>query len=387
MTYRKPIVGIVGAGQLARMTVQASIPLDIGIVLLAASPDDGAAQVTPDVLVGPPDDPAALRALAARSDVITFDHELVDPDLLASLERDGVVVWPSAATMALAQDKRRQRSELGAAGFPVPLFAPVERVEDALAFGARAGWPWILKASRGGYDGRGVWVIESPDEARATCAAALAAGTVLLAEQRLPLDLELAVLVARRPAGEMVTYPPVETVQQDGMCRELRVPAAIGDDLAAEATAMARDIAERIGLVGIMAIELFVSGGEIYLNELAPRPHNSGHWTIEGALTSQFEQHLRAILDWPLGATVPTGDAVVTINLVGEGEERDPRARIPEAVAVPGARLHLYGKAARNGRKIGHVTVVDETLAGAERVARAAESLLFGRVVAGKDGV
>ena len=382
MSYRKPVVGIVGAGQLARMMAQASIPLDIRIVLLAASADDGAAQVVPDVIVGSPDDPAALRELAGRVDVVTFDHELVDLPTLAALEAAGHAVWPSSATMALAQDKRRQRAELGAVGFPVPAFANIDSFEDAIRFGDRQGWPIVLKASRGGYDGRGVWVVRSLEEAETVCAEAATRGVKLLAEELLPLDLELALLVARRPSGDMITYPPVETVQEAGICRELRVPAAIGDTMSTYATEIARDIAGRIGLVGIMAIEFFVSRSKLYVNELAPRPHNSGHWTIEGAVTSQFEQHLRAVLDWPLGRTEPAGEAVVTLNLLGAGENDDPRAHLAAGLAVPDAHIHFYGKSARQGRKIGHITVVGDDLAVTRERARQAGDALFNKVAA-----
>ncbi|HYI25975.1 MAG TPA: 5-(carboxyamino)imidazole ribonucleotide synthase [Thermomicrobiales bacterium] len=377
--HRTPSVGIVGAGQLARMMAQAAIPLDVRIVLLAASADDGAAQVVPDVIVGAPDDPEALRALADQVDVVTFDHELVDPEALARLQNDGVQVWPSAATMALAQNKRRQRAELGAAGFAVPRFADIDTLADIEVFVQEVGWPIVLKASRGGYDGRGVWVVNAAGAAAEVLQQAVAHGTELLAEEHLSLEREVAVLVARRPSGEMVTYPPVETVQQDGICRELRVPAQIGNTMASFAGQIALDIAARIDLVGIMAIEFFVSHSELYVNELAPRPHNSGHWTIEGAVTSQFEQHLRAVLDWPLGSTEPTGDAIHTLNLLGEGDERDPRRYRSSALAFPGVHVHLYGKGPRPGRKIGHLTAVGDDPVAVGHTVRAASEALFGR--------
>lgn len=367
-------VGIVGAGQLARMMAQAAIPLEIELVLLAARADDGAAKVVPQVIVGAPDDPARMRELAGRVDVLTFDHELVDPDHLAALEADGVTVWPSAATMALAQNKRRQRAELGAAGFPVPAFRAVETASDLAAFGAEHGWPAVIKASRGGYDGRGVWIARNEDEARTVFADAQAHGTVLLVEEFLPLQRELAVLVARRPSGEVAVYPAVETVQRNGVCNELRIPLREGGDHAHEAEAMARQIAEETGAVGIMAVEFFIANDTLYVNELAPRPHNSGHWTIEGAQTSQFEQHLRAVLDLPLGATGLTGPAVATVNVLGPADGSDPADRLPEVLAMPGVHVHLYGKEARPGRKLGHVTVVgddaDEVFTRATRAAR-----------------
>lgn len=365
-------VGIVGAGQLARMMAQAAIPLDIRIVLLAASASDGAARVVPDVIVGDPDDARSLLELARRCDVVTFDHELVDPHLLADLERQGHRVWPSSSTMAVAQDKRRQRAELLAAGMPVPAFANVNHLADVESFGARVGWPVVLKASRGGYDGRGVWIVGSSAAARSVIDGANANGTVLLAEQCLPLDREFAVIVARRKGGEVVTYPVTETVQREGICRELRVPCALSPNQAREAEEIAISIAEMYGLVGIMAVEFFLVGDGIVVNELAPRPHNSGHWTIEGATTSQFEQHLRAVLDLPLGATARTAPAVVTVNLLGPDTGADPRDRLAAGLATSNVHVHLYGKTPRPGRKLGHVTALGETLGAAHEAATAA---------------
>jgi 5-(carboxyamino)imidazole ribonucleotide synthase len=351
-------VGIVGAGQLARMMAQAAIPFDIRLVLLAADAQDGAAKVVPDVLVGSPDDPVKLRQLAERCDVLTFDHELVDPDMLAALESEGHVVYPSSSTMALAQNKRRQRAELAAAGLPVPEFRDVDGVDDVLGFAQEHRWPVVVKASRGGYDGRGVWVVGDETEAHQVVAEAQGAGLVLLVEEYLDLDCELAVLVARRPNGELVVWEPVETVQCGGICNELCVPVAADARLIAEAVGAARKIAQEIEAVGVLAVEFFLSKGEIYINELAPRPHNSGHWTIEGATTSQFEQHLRAVLDLPLGDTSVRAPAIATENLLGPEDGSNPVTRLPAALGVRGAHVHFYGKAVRPGRKLGHVTVL-----------------------------
>jgi 5-(carboxyamino)imidazole ribonucleotide synthase len=353
-------VGIVGAGQLARMMAQAAIPLDIRIVLLAASEDDGAAKVVRDVIVGSPDDPVKVRELADACDVLTFDHELVDPETLGALEEDGHVVWPSAATMALAQNKRRQRSELAALGLPVPAFRDVDTAEEIIAFAGEHAWPVVIKASRGGYDGRGVWVAHDEDEARKVVDEAHDAGLVLLVEEHLDLDLELAVLTARRPNGDIVVWEPIETVQRDGMCNELCVPAPADPKVLAEAVAVARKIARHVEAVGVMAIEFFVSKGELFINELAPRPHNSGHWTIEGSATSQFEQHLRAVLDLPLGDTQVLAPVVATENVLGPADGSSPEGRLASALAVRGANVHFYGKGARPGRKLGHVTVLGE---------------------------
>ena len=371
-------VGIVGAGQLARMMIGAAIPLDIHVVLLAERADDSAAQICPDVLVGSPDDPALLRELAERVEVVTFDHELVDPVLVAALEEAGVAVQPSAATMALAQNKRRQRAELAELGVPAPAFWNVDVVDDLLGFGEEQGWPVVAKASRGGYDGRGVWTLDDADAARRLWEGTRAAEVELLVETWLPLEKELAVLLARRPNGETAVYPTVETVQRGGICRELRVPAAVAPDVAAAAQHHAVTIAEAIDAVGILAVEFFVADGRLLVNELAPRPHNSGHWTIEGAITSQFEQHLRAVLDWPLGSTALTGDAVATVNVLGPADGSGPWERIGAALAVRGVHLHSYGKAARPGRKLGHVTCVADTLEGAVNTARDAGFRLMG---------
>ncbi len=351
-------VGIVGAGQLARMMAQAAIPLEIRLVLLAASETDGAAKVVPDVLVGSPDDPDKVRELAERVDVLTFDHELVDPEFLAQLESEGVSVWPSAATMALAQNKRRQRTELGELGLPIPAWAEIETADDVIAFGQQHGWPVVLKASRGGYDGRGVWMIDGPGEVAGIVAEAQNAGLTLLVEEKVPLDLELAVLTARRPNGDIAIWEPVETVQRNGMCNELVVPVKADPRIVAEAVRLARKIVEHVQPVGVLAIEFFVSNGKVLINELAPRPHNSGHWTIEGSQTSQFEQHLRAILDLPLGDTTLTSPVIATENILGPQNGADPSDSLSVAMHIRGANIHLYGKEARPGRKLGHVTVL-----------------------------
>jgi 5-(carboxyamino)imidazole ribonucleotide synthase len=340
------------------MMAQAAIPLDIRLVLLAADPEDGAAQVVPNVIVGSPDDPTKVRELAENCDVLTFDHELVDPKTLAALEAEGHVIYPSAATMALAQNKRRQRAELSAMGLPVPAFQNVGDAGEVIAFAAMHEWPVVVKASRGGYDGRGVWVVQGEDDARRVVAEAHEAGLELLVEQFLELDCELAVLVARRPNGELAVWEPVETVQRNGICNELYVPVEADTRLIAEAVGHARKIAGAIGAVGVLAIEFFISQGALFVNELAPRPHNSGHWTIEGAVTSQFEQHLRAVLDLPLGDTGVRAAAIATENLLGPADGSDPASRLPAALGVRGAHVHFYGKGPRPGRKLGHVTAL-----------------------------
>lgn len=370
-------VGIVGAGQLARMMAQAAIPLGIEITVLAASATDGAARVVPNVIVGAPDDPERIRELARRVDVVTFDHELVDPDLLEDLERDGVRVHPGPAVMRLAQNKRLQRAMMSEADLPSPAWAPVGGLADLERFATDNAWPVVLKATRGGYDGRGVWVVRDRDEAETLLSQIAAHGTEVLVEAYLPLDGELAVLVARNPSGACRVYPATETVQRDGICHELHVPARFGPSVARKAEDLAMRIAGTVGSTGILAIEFFVVGGDVLINELAPRPHNSGHWTIEGVETSQFEQHLRAVLDWPLGSTDLVAPGVMTRNLLGPDDGSDPFVRIPLALRAADAHLHWYGKEARPGRKIGHVTARAGSLDEAGRAANAVWSVLM----------
>jgi 5-(carboxyamino)imidazole ribonucleotide synthase len=318
------------------------------------------------VLPGSPRVEAELAELAAACEVITFDHEQVDLALVARLEAAGTVVRPGAATLDLAVDKARMRQALATAGLPQPDFAVLsgplaDRSADPDrvlgAFVERHGWPVMLKAARGGYDGKGVWPLADADQAAERLAAAASEGVPLLVEQLVDLDAELAVMVARRPDGRSVAWPAVETAQVDGVCREVLVPGGLDPVLAGEAAQLAGQVAEMARAVGVLAVELFVADGRLLVNEIAARPHNSGHWTIEGSVTSQFENHLRAVLDLPLGSTEMSAPHVASVNVFGAADGSDPRHRLALALAVPGAHVHLYGKEARPGRKLGHVTV------------------------------
>jgi 5-(carboxyamino)imidazole ribonucleotide synthase len=242
----------------------------------------------------------------------------------------------------------------------------------------------VLKAARGGYDGRGVWIVDGVDDLRARFSELTASGIELIAERWVPIERELAILIARRPGGQTAVYPLVETVQVEGICREVILPAPVSPGLAAEAEEIARTIAEASDVVGILAVELFLAGGRLIVNEIATRPHNSGHYSIEGCVTSQFEQHLRAILDWPLGATAPTAPAVVTVNILGGPTGGDPFAALPCALGLEGTHVHLYGKGARPGRKLGHVTVCASGVEQARRQARKAAELLSGAPIPGE---
>jgi 5-(carboxyamino)imidazole ribonucleotide synthase len=362
---------MVGAGQLARMTHQAAISLGLSLRVLAESPLDGAATVATDVELGAADDLPALLRFAKGCDVVTFDHEHVPTEHLQALEESGVAVRPGSAALVFAQDKLAQRRRLQELGVAVPAFAPVSSVADVERFGAEHGWPVVLKAVRGGYDGRGVWMLTEPPDRLP--------GPDVYVEQRVPLMHELAVQVARRPSGAMRAWPVVETVQADGMCIEVVAPAPrISPALAMEAERIGTSLAESLGVVGLLAVELFEAPGGLVVNELAMRPHNSGHWSIEGATTSQFEQHLRAVLDWPLGDTSPVVPVTVMVNLVG-GPDTDFATSLPAALeAVPEAHVHLYGKAPRPGRKLGHATVVGDDVVEVRERARLAATILRG---------
>ena len=366
-----PIPGMVGGGQLARMTHQAAIALGLSLRVLAENADDGAALVARDLDFGAPDDLEALRAFAKTCDVVTFDHEHVPTAHVRALEDDGVVVRPSAEALLHAQDKLVMRERLRGLGLPVPEFAPVRDLGGVTTFADAHGWPVVLKAVRGGYDGRGVWPLaELP---------ATLPDVDVYVEQRVPIVHELAVQVARRPSGEMRAWPVVETVQRDGICHEVVAPAPrLSPGLAGEAERIAMTIAEELGVVGLLAVELFEAPDGLLVNELAMRPHNSGHWSIEGSTTSQFEQHLRAVLDWPLGDTAPRAPVAVMVNLLG-GASTDFAQTLPRALGeVPDAAVHLYGKAPRPGRKLGHVTVLGDDVVEVRERARLAVELLRG---------
>ncbi|MFG3578346.1 5-(carboxyamino)imidazole ribonucleotide synthase [Micromonospora chersina] len=372
-----PVVGMVGGGQLARMTHQAAIALGQSLRVLALAPDDGAALVAADVQYGDHTDLAALRTFAKGCDVVTFDHEHVPNAHIRALTEEGVKLFPPAEALVHAQDKRVMRERLGELGAPNPTWRPVEAPADLVAFGAEIGWPVVLKAARGGYDGRGVWMVEDATAAAELATTLLAGGTPLIVEERVALRRELAVQVARSPFGQVAAYPVVETVQRDGICVEVLAPAPdLPEERAVAAQQLAIDLATALGVVGLLAVELFETPTGLVVNELAMRPHNSGHWTIEGARTSQFEQHLRAVLDYPMGDTTLTAPVVVMANVLGGepgGMSIDERLHHLFA-AEPGAKVHLYGKQVRPGRKIGHVTVLgddlDEVRARAARAAR-----------------
>ncbi len=372
MTGASARVGMVGAGQLARMTQRAAIDLGVGLTVLAGRHDDPAATAGATVELGAPDDPEALDRLAGAVDVVTFDHELVDGTALARMAARGVAVRPSPAALACAQDKLLARETFARLGLPGPAHAVATDAAGVAALAATHGWPLIAKARRGGYDGRGVAVVADAEG----LAALLAGGGEWIVEQRVPIAVEVAVVLARRPGGETVVYPVVETLQRDGICHELVMPARIPDATAERAVGIATALATGIDAVGICAVELFITpSDEVLVNEIALRPHNSGHATIEGTVTSQFHNHLRAVLDWPLGETAMRAPVAVTVNVLG-ADDGDVATRLPAALAIPGANVHLYGKSSRPGRKLGHVTVLGDDAGTALTAARRAAAAL-----------
>ena len=348
-------VGVVGAGQLALMMGEASSGLNVSITVLAATSGDPAIATCAHAIIGDARDELAIERLSDEVDVITFDHELVDLDHIAQLEDRGVTVRPSSSSLRFAVDKAFQRQSLFDAGLPVPRFLVVESSSDPRVsnFLELLDDPPVLKSARGGYDGRGVLFPADRVEAVTMIDELSATGEVLI-EERLDLRGEVAQLVVRGVDGSIGLYPLVTTVQSDGMCVEVRMPAEVSTQLAEDAAALGKRIATQIEVVGVLAIELFVTTDGLVINEVALRPHNSGHWTIEGAVTSQFANHLRAVSGQPLGDTSATETFAVMVNLVG-GEEP---SSLDAALRVPGAFVHDYTKSWRPGRKLGHVTAL-----------------------------
>ncbi|WP_435861248.1 5-(carboxyamino)imidazole ribonucleotide synthase [Streptomyces morookaense] len=377
MTF--PVVGMVGGGQLARMTHEAGIPLGIRFKLLSDTPQDSAAQVVGDVVIGDYRDLATLRAFAQGCDVITFDHEHVPTEHLRALEADGIPVRPGPDALVHAQDKGVMRAKLDAIGVPCPRHRIVDDPADVERFATEGdGFPVVLKTVRGGYDGKGVWIVRSPAEA----ADAFRAGVPVLAEEKVDFVRELAANVVRSPHGQAVSYPVVESVQVDGVCDTVIAPApGLSPELSAHAQQLALKIAKELGVVGHLAVELFETrDGRVLVNELAMRPHNSGHWTQDGAVTSQFANHVRAVLDLPLGDPRPRAPWTVMANVLG-GDYPDMYSAYLHCMARdPQLKIHMYGKDVKPGRKVGHVNTYGDDLADVRERASHAAGYLRGTI-------
>lgn len=374
-------VGIVGGGQLARMMQQSAIALGLDVHLLAEGPDVSAAQVVPHTTVGDYTDLETLRRFADDVQVVTFDHEHVPTAHLAALETP---TRPGPDALQYAQDKAAMRERLSRLGIACPAFRICDDVADAVAFGESQGWPIIVKTSRGGYDGKGVWKVDDPGELEEIFANKpdVSAGEPvrIVAEECIDFRRELSAIVVRSPSDQVVAYPISETVQTGGICTDTVTPApGLDEGRAEELQAMAIRIATELGVVGVLAVELMEArDGRIVVNELAMRPHNTGHWTMDGAVTSQFENHLRAVLDLPLGAPDLTADVVVMANILG-GTEPDLTGAIQHVGARDRhAHVHLYGKEVRPGRKVGHVNCTGTDLDDVRRRARHAADYMMG---------
>lgn len=408
-------MAVIGGGQLARMMQEEASALGVHLRALVEAPDGSAAQVMPDAPVGRPDDAGAVHDLLqpkrgeqpqdlAAAAVLTFEHEHQDHALLQQLAAQGVSVQPSAQALLYARDKLEMRRAMTRLELPQPAWRPVSQPAEVLEFALQHGWPVVLKTPQGGYDGHGVLLVNDAAELETGEAAkwfkALADGagvggggslggaqvSCLLVEQAVNFTRELAALVARNPSGQVEAWPVVETVQVEGMCDTVLAPApGLKPATAALAQQVAKRVASELEVTGVLAVEMFVvegdGGDQLYINELAMRPHNSGHWSQDGALTSQFEQHLRAVLDWPLGSAQLVAPTVM-VNVIGWRQETDaplpdPSSRLAQALQIaPQAKIHLYGKQARRGRKLGHVNL---SLAEGQDPAQAVE---IGRQVA-----
>jgi len=376
---------VIGGGQLARMMAQAAVSLGVPIRLLAEGPDVSAAQVVRDPIVGDYRDLGTLRTVAEGCSVVTFDHEHVPTEHLHTLTSEGHACRPGPEALVHAQDKAVMRARLDTLDVPSPRHAVVADPDEAVAFAASVGgFPVVLKTTRGGYDGKGVWVVSSADECEDAFAVAATTGVQILAEEKVDFRRELSALVARSPSGQVAAYPVVESVQRDGICWEVTAPAPDLDPaLAVRAQRVAMKVAGELGVTGILAVEMFeTTDGRVLVNELAMRPHNTGHWSMDGAVTGQFENHLRAVLDLPLGSPEARAPWTVMVNILG-GEHGALSENLyggyPHVFARdPRLKVHLYGKDVKPGRKVGHVTAYGDDLDDVRERARHAAAWFRG---------
>ena len=376
-----PRLGIIGGGQLARMTTLAAANLGIDVVVLERNGHSPAASVAALTLAGDWDSELKLEEFAGMVDVVTLENEFVSPASLAVLERMGVPVRPGSACLGLIQDKFAQKETLRKAGLGVAEFAAVETRDDLGLFATRQGWPVVLKSRRNGYDGKGNYTVRTPADVDAAWQALHRGAGSLYVEAFCPFESELATIVTRGTRGELAAYPVVETRQDNHICATVLVPASVPAEIAREASRMAQRALEAVGAVGSFGIELFLlKDGTLLINELAPRVHNSGHYTQDACVCSQFENHVRAVMGLPLGSTALRAPAAVMINLLGDSKEPAVVQGLDRALEVPDAHVHLYGKwMSGPRRKLGHVNALGSSADEAmHRATTAASFIRFG---------
>jgi 5-(carboxyamino)imidazole ribonucleotide synthase len=376
---RPTTIGILGGGQLARMTAIAAYKLGLQIAILDSEPDSPAQQIAHLKVVGSLNDAYMLEILARMSNIITLENEFVDASLLKHLESIGVCVYPTADTVGLVQDKLSQKQLLESSGICVPHFMEVSNYDDLYKAGERLGWPLVLKARRNAYDGRGNVLVKEPCEALPAWGKLDGTKNQLMVERFVRFKKELAVMVARSVNGEITTYPVVETIQRNHICHIVKAPADVSASVHEKATIIARQAIEAVNGVGIFGVEMFLLDDDnVLINELAPRPHNSGHYTIEACITSQFENHLRAILGLPLGSPSMILPAAVMVNLLGTRDGFVDICGLEKALKIPGVNIHIYGKKiTRPGRKMGHITVLAHNIEEALDKATMAASFIY----------
>jgi 5-(carboxyamino)imidazole ribonucleotide synthase len=374
-------LGIIGGGQLAKMIAQSALQFGCDIIVLERNDHSPAANLARETVIGDWDNPESLLILGSMVDVVTLENEFVDADSLAALEKFGYPLWPTAATIRTVQDKLLQKQTLAKAGLPVPGFKSTPDHAAVLDAAKEFGWPMVLKKRRNGYDGKGNFTLRSAADIEPAWKQLGGDTNALYVEAFCPFTLELAIMITRSRNGEIASYPLVETVQHNHICHVVKAPASVSPEITARAVEIARKAVETVGGVGTIGVELFLSkDGNVLINEMAPRVHNSGHYTMEGCVCSQFENHVRAVLGWPLGSTAMRAPAAVMINLLGAAKGSGTPHGISKALAIPGVHVHVYGKAVSSpGRKMGHLTTlgqsVEEALATARR---AADMIRFG---------
>jgi len=376
-------IGIVGGGQLAKMTALSGLQLGCDVMVLERKPAGPAANIASHFLVGDWDDPDDLIKLAKKSDVVTLENEFVDAGSLAELEKAGYLLFPTAGSIALVQDKLTQKQTLADARLPVPAFRPVNSKEEIIDIARDLGWPLVLKARRNAYDGKGNATLKNAQDIDAAWDKLDGNNRSLYAEAFCPFTAELAIIITTGRNGNVAVYPLVESIQRDHICHVVRAPAVVSETVCEQATDIARRAVAAVGAIGSFGVEMFLTrDNNVIINELAPRVHNSGHYTIEACECSQFENHVRAVLGWPLGSTRMVKPAAVMVNLLGAGAGSGHPAGFHEALAMPGVHVHIYGKdTSHKGRKMGHVTALGGSLDEAEnRAQQAAAILKFGAV-------